>query len=97
MQQRRLVALMDCWESSGLWQRSGETGQLPLRPATDEELELVILPITLLPVNSSAYLRRRRPAERNDLAMRFGFGEEIRPLPACTRRGAYCWRYDWSR
>src|SRR5436309_11493168 len=48
MQPRRLVSLMDLLESSGLWQRSGETittpperVQLPLRPATDEELELV--------------------------------------------------------
>jgi len=97
MQPRRLVALMDLLESSGLWQRSGETitspperVQLPLRPATDKELELVhtadyIAAVKQLSLPEAAAGQQ----ERNDLALRYGFGEEDTPaLPGMHEAAA---------
>src|SRR3989442_14074409 len=41
LQARRLVALMDLLETSGLWQSSNEQARLSLRAATKEELNLI--------------------------------------------------------
>src|SRR6266704_1541488 len=97
MQPRRLVALMDLLESSGLWQRSVETitspperVQLPLRAATDEELELVhtadyIAAVKQLSISEAAASQQ----ERNDLALRYGFGEGDTPaLPGMHEAAA---------
>src|SRR6266699_842229 len=90
MQPRRLVALMDLLESSGLWQRSGETGQLPLRPATDEELELVHTADYIAAVKQLSIPEAEAgQQERNDLAMRYGFGEGDTPaLPGMHEAAA---------
>src|SRR6266568_2658273 len=90
MQPRRLVALMDLLESSGLWQRTSETSQLPMRPATDEELELVhtadyIAAVKRLSIPEAAASQQ----ERNDLALRYGFGEGDTPaLPGMHEAAA---------
>src|SRR5437867_2354178 len=90
MQPRRLVALMDLLESSGLWQRSGETGQLPMRPATDEELELVHTADYIAAVKQLSIPEAEAgQQERNDLALRYGFGEGDTPaLPGMHEAAA---------
>src|SRR5579871_6792650 len=40
MQPRRLAALIDLLETSGLWQKEDERTRLPLRAATPQELAL---------------------------------------------------------
>src|SRR5206468_2829725 len=44
LQARRLVALMDLLETSGLWHSDNEQTRLPLRAATMEELSLIHTP-----------------------------------------------------
>ena len=43
-QARRLAALIDLLESSGLWHSGDERQSLPFRPASTEELSLIHLP-----------------------------------------------------
>src|SRR5256714_15375843 len=75
MQPRRLVALMDLLENSGLWQRTAEASQLPLRAATDEELELVHTADYIAAVKQLSIPEAEAgQQERNDLALRSGFG-----------------------
>src|SRR5207302_5371867 len=97
MQPRRLVSLMDLLESSGLWQRSGEAitspperVQLPLRPATDEELELVHTADYIAAVKQLSIPEAEAgQQERNDLALRYGFGEGDTPaLPGMHEAAA---------
>src|SRR5438045_9019419 len=97
MQPRRLVALMDLLESSGLWQRPAETitspperVQLPLRAATDEELELVHTADYISAVKQLSIPEvEADQQERNDLAMRYGFGEGDTPaLPGMHEAAA---------
>src|SRR5437764_7140476 len=94
MQPRRLVALMDLLESSGLWQRSGEAAQLPLRPATDEELGLVHTPdyiaaVKRLSIPEEVAVSQQGSQERNDLALHYGFGEGDTPaLPGMHEAAA---------
>src|ERR1700694_647870 len=93
LQPRRLVALMDLLESSGLWQRTAEASQLPMRPATDEELELVhtadyIAAVKRLSMPEAKASQQERQ-ERNDLALRYGFGEGDTPaLPGMHEAAA---------
>src|SRR5437660_12147202 len=84
MQPRRLVALMDLLESSGLWKQTNGGCQLPLRAATDEELELVhtadyIAAVKRLSLSKEAELSQHEREERNELALRYGFGEGDTP------------------
>ncbi|MFL5659180.1 MAG: GNAT family N-acetyltransferase [Ktedonobacteraceae bacterium] len=84
MQPRRLVAMMDLLESCGLWQRSDEASQLPLRAATDEELGLVHTPdyiaaVKRLSIPEEVAASQQERQERNELALRFGFGEGDTP------------------
>src|SRR2546421_27928 len=84
MQPRRLVAMMDLLESCGLWQRSDEASRLPLRAATDEELGLVHTPdyiaaVKRLSIPEEVAASQQERQERNELALRFGFGEGDTP------------------
>src|SRR6266704_7124193 len=101
MQPRRLVALMDLLESSGLWKQSNaaitsppERVQLPLRAATEEELRLVHTPdyiaaVKRLSIPEETALNQQEREERNDLALRYGFGEEDTPaLPGMHEAAA---------
>ncbi len=93
LQPRRLVALMDLLESSGLWKQSNDLYHLPLRAATDEELELVhtadyIAAVKQLSIPETAASQQERE-KRNDLALRYGFGEEDTPaLPGMHEAAA---------
>src|SRR2546421_12209921 len=91
MQPGRLVALMDLLESSGLWKHSNnaitsppERVQLPLRATTEEELRLVhtadyITAVKRLSMPEETVLSQQEREERNDLALRYSFGEEDTP------------------
>ncbi len=83
-QSRRLFALIDLLESSRLWQKSDEEGQLPFRAATTDELELIHTPAyiaavqqlsTPLPDTASKIERE----ERERLATAYGFDEGDTP------------------
>ena len=92
MQPRRLVALMDLLESSGLWKQTNDAYQLPLRAATEEELRLVHTPdyiaaVQRLSLPQETELSQQEREERHDLALRYGFGEEDTPaLPGMHKR-----------
>ena len=94
MQPRRLVALMDLLESSGLWQRRGQAYQLPLRAATDEELGLVHTPdyiaaVQRLSMPEEVGVSLQEHEERHNLALRYGFGEGDTPaLPGMHEAAA---------
>lgn len=94
MQPRRLVALMDLLESSGLWKQNNDAYQLPLRAATAEELRLVhtadyIAAVQRLCKTEETVLSQQEREERNDLALRYGFGEEDTPaLPGMHEAAA---------
>ncbi len=93
LQSRRLVALMDLLESSGLWQSSDEQRRLPLRPATIEELGLIhtseyIAAVQRLSAPDAA--SDAVPNERAHLALRYGFGDGDTPaLPGMHKMSAY--------
>jgi len=94
MQPRRLVALMDLLESSGLWRQNNDAYQLPLRAATEEELNLVHTPdyiaaVQRLSIPEEMSLNQQDREERNELALRYGFGEEETPaLPGMHKAAA---------
>jgi len=84
-QSRRLVALMDLLESSGLRQKRNEPVQLPFRAATTDELALIHTPeyITAVqqlstPLPATASQDEREKRER--LATTFGFNEGDTPI-----------------
>ncbi len=84
MQPRRLVALMDLLESSGLWKQTNDAYQLPLRAASEEELRLAHTPDYIAAVQRLSLPQETAPSqqereERHDLALRYGFGEEDTP------------------
>ena len=94
MQPRRLVALMDLLESSGLWRQNNIAYQLSLRAATEEELSLVHTPdyiaaVQRLSIPEEMALSQQEREERNELALRYGFGEEETPaLPGMHEAAA---------
>src|SRR5437763_13514133 len=94
LQPRRLVALMDLLESSGLWKQNNDAYQLPLRAATEEELRLVhtadyIAAVQRLSKSEKKVLSQQEREERNELALRYGFGEEDTPaLPGMHEAAA---------
>ena len=93
LQQGRLVALMDLLETARLWQRTAEQTNLPMRPATLEELALA---------HTSDYIaavqRLSAPPERENqeeqrgrlrLALKYGFAEsDTPPLPGMHEAAA---------
>jgi acetoin utilization deacetylase AcuC-like enzyme/GNAT superfamily N-acetyltransferase len=94
MQPRRLVALMDLLESSGLWKQNNDAYQLPLRAATEEELRLVhtadyIAAVQRLSKPEQTVLSQQERGERNELALQYGFGEGDTPaLPGMHEAAA---------
>ncbi len=83
-QSRRLVALIDLLESSGLWHESDEKGQLPFRAATTEELELIHTPAYIAAVQQLSTplpgtASKDERAERERLATAYGFDEGDTP------------------
>ncbi len=83
---RRLAALIDLLETSGLWQASNEQARLPLRPATIEELSLIHTPDYIAAVQqlSAAQedMQAASPGERaarEQLTQRYGFGDGDTP------------------
>ncbi|HEY6406603.1 MAG TPA: acetoin utilization protein AcuC, partial [Ktedonobacteraceae bacterium] len=94
MQPRRLVALMDLLESSSLWRQNNDAYQLPLRAATAEELSLAHTPDYIAAVQRLSIPEEMAPSqqereERNELALRYGFGEEDTPaLPGMHEAAA---------
>jgi acetoin utilization deacetylase AcuC-like enzyme len=83
MQPRRLVALIDLLETSGLW-KQGDRQQLPLRAATIEELRLVHSADYVAAVQHLSTLKAgaNQPTEQQsdqDLALEYGFGEGDTP------------------
>ncbi len=84
LQPRRLVALIDLLESSGLWQSSDLGKGLPLRPATIKELSLVHTPdyisaVQRLGTHEKAEASREERVERSQLALKYGFGDGDTP------------------
>src|SRR5450759_4229635 len=94
MQPRRLVALLDLLESSGLWKQNNDAYQLPLRAATEEELRLVhtadyIAAVQRLSKPEQTVLSQQERGERNELALQYGFGEGDTPaLPGMHEAAA---------
>lgn len=85
LQARRLVALMDLLQTSGLWQSSHEQTNLPSRIATLDELELIHTPNYIAAVQrlskpETADMSESEHKERTQLAVRYGFGEGDTPV-----------------
>ncbi len=93
LQARRLVALVDLLESSGLWQSGNEQTRLPWRTATREELELIHTPEYIAAVQrlsepvaadedaESPHIAHQSIAskEREQLALKYGFADGDTP------------------
>lgn len=85
-QSRRLIALMDLLESSGVWKKDDEQQRLPFRPATVEELSLIHTPDYIaavqqlsIPEEMSFMMSRKERAVQADLAAQYGFDEGDTP------------------
>ena len=84
LQPRRLVALMDLLESSGLWRSDDSQRGLPLREATIEELSLVhradyISAVQRLSTPEEPGASEEERRERAQLALHYGFGDGDTP------------------
>ncbi len=84
LQARRLVALMDLLETSGLWNSSNELTRLPLRAATIDELRLnhtadYISAVQRLSQPEDPHATPEQQKERQECIMRYGFGEGDTP------------------
>lgn len=84
MQPRRLVALLDLLETSGLWQQSNPHTLLPFRPATFAELVMVHAPdyveaVQKLSEPEEMMTSGKERAEREYLALKYGFAEGDTP------------------
>src|SRR2546429_6955526 len=82
LQARRLVALMDLLETSGLWQSSDEQARLSSRAATIEELNLIhtsdyIAAVQRLSIAEGA--GETETEQRKQLALQYGFGDGDTP------------------
>lgn len=82
LQPRRIVALMDLLETSGLWHSTDEHSRLPLRAATFEELGLAHTTDYIAAVQS---LSTRgggdsSPDARMQLAVKYGFADGDTPV-----------------
>ena len=88
-QSRRIVALMDLLESSGLWRSDDQRQRLALRAATVEELSLIHTPDYIAAVQrlsapaetlaSADAERKRKHDERSHLEVTYGFAEGDTP------------------
>src|SRR5579885_753989 len=86
MQPRRLVALIDLLETSGLWKRD-DRQQLPLRMATVEELQLVhtadyiaaVQHLSTLQAGEKQHTARAGDRSDQELILNYGFGEGDTP------------------
>jgi acetoin utilization deacetylase AcuC-like enzyme len=87
-QARRLAALIDLLESSGLWHSSDERQSWPFRPASIEELSLIHLPEYLSAVQQLSLPQdhlgapQQEQAKRAQLARKYGFAEGDTPAIA---------------
>jgi acetoin utilization deacetylase AcuC-like enzyme/GNAT superfamily N-acetyltransferase len=85
LQARRLVALIDLLESSGLWNKAARETSLETRPATRSELELVHIPAYIDAVqqlSATASTDALSPDElhrREHLTLDYGFAEGDTP------------------
>lgn len=87
LQPRRLAALIDLLESSGLWRSDDQKKGLPLRPASIEELSLIHTPdyisaVQRLGTSGEPGTSREERTEQAQLALKYGFGDgDTPPLP----------------
>jgi acetoin utilization deacetylase AcuC-like enzyme/GNAT superfamily N-acetyltransferase len=95
MQPRRLLALIDLLECCGLWQNNNDQQKrLPLRPATLDELGLVHTPdyiaaVQQLSIPETAGRSKEEREARENLALKYGFGEGDTPaLPGMHEAAA---------
>ncbi len=84
MQPRRLTALIDLLETSGLWKSNEAQTRLPLRTATLEELDLnhtmdYIAAVQKLSMPAEAVISTDEEEAREQLILRYGFGEGDTP------------------
>src|SRR5579863_3387196 len=84
MQAKRIVALMDLLGKSGLWDIANEQTNLPVRAATIEELRLnhtadYIAAVERLSQSEETAASPEQQEERQELIMRYGFGEGDTP------------------
>ncbi len=84
VQLRRLLALMDLLECSGLWQSVEQQKRLPLRAATMEELGMVHTPDYIAAVQQLSTpevtgISKEEREARENLALKYGFGEGDTP------------------
>src|SRR2546425_2955758 len=88
VQLRRLLALMDLLECSGLWQSVEQQKRLPLRAATMEELGMVHTPDYIAAVQQLSTpevtgISKEEREAREKLTLKYGFGEGDTPaLPS---------------
>lgn len=80
----RLKAMIDLLECSGLWQADNEFIRLPFRAATIDELNLVhtsdyIAAVQQLSIPGDAAMSEEKRQEREQLAVRYGFGDGDTP------------------
>lgn len=93
-QSRRILALMELLESSGLWRSDDAQTNLPLRLATLEELRLVHTPdyiaaVQLLSEPTDDLLSQHDHQTRKELAQHYGFGDADTPaLPGMHQAAA---------
>ncbi len=84
MQPRRLAALIDLLETSGLWQKEDERTRLPLRAATPQELALnhtasYIAAVQQLSLPEEDIASKEERVIREQLIQQYGFGEGDTP------------------
>src|SRR5581483_9156600 len=84
LQARRLVALMDLLETSGLWHSANEQTHLAMRSATMDELRLIhtadyIAAVRRLSEPEAFDATPEQRQERQESVMRYGFGEGDTP------------------
>ena len=91
-QSRRLVALVDLLESSGLLHTQDERARLPVRPATVEELLLIHTPDYIDAVQRLSMLDATSSPEGlyAELAQHYGFAEGDTPTFPGMHEGAAC-------
>jgi acetoin utilization deacetylase AcuC-like enzyme/GNAT superfamily N-acetyltransferase len=82
LQPRRIVALMDLLETSGLWHSADERSRLEIRSATVEELSLAHTReyISAVQTLSSTGRGESLDGERLNLAIKYGFAEGDTPV-----------------
>lgn len=95
MQPRRLLALIDLLECCGLWQSGEQQKRLPLRAATIEELGLVHTPdyiaaVQQLSISEAIGINKEEREARENLALKYGFGEGDTPALPGMHEVAAC-------